>query len=102
MDGGCCYCVDDRLLQDVKDALDVTWSAQDRKIRIIIQDGIERLTDKHGGTPDFKNPGLPRRLLFEFCRYVWSGALDAFEANYQHDIIAMQNNEVVRRNAQTT
>ena len=68
----------DGLLEDVKAYLDVTWE-----------------DDKAGEHIDYLWPCDGRTLLMEYVRYARDGALDVFENNYQHLILAMQNNRKV-------
>lgn len=81
------------LLDDVKNRLNITWQDDDtdRKILDLIDDGIAYLNDKQGRPGDYMRPGYPRSLLFEYVRYARDDALDVFENNYQHMILAMQN-----------
>lgn len=85
------------LLDDVKIYLDVTWEdeATKKKITGFILDGMAYLDNKLGDAGDYVNPGYPRTLLKEYCRYARDAALDVFENNYQSMIIAMQNDRGV-------
>lgn len=87
----------DGLLEDVKSILDVTWTSDstDKKIKEYITGGIAYLNGKGGLDADYTAPGLPRTLLFEYCRYARDAALDVFENNYRSMILAMQNKERV-------
>lgn len=87
----------DGLLEDVKAYLDVTWEdeATDRKLTGFIHSGILYLDDKAGEHIDYLWPCDGRTLLMEYVRYARDGALDVFENNYQHLILAMQNNRKV-------
>lgn len=85
------------LLEDVKNNLDITWQddATDRKLTGFIHSGMQYLNDKAGEVIDYRWPGEGRTLLMEYVRYARDGALDVFENNYRHLILAMQNNRKV-------
>lgn len=85
------------LLADIKNELDITWSDQttDAKTTNYIRSGIAYLNGKYGGEANYEQDGLPRTLLFEYCRYSRDGALDVFENNYLSLILAMQNDKAV-------
>lgn len=85
------------LLDDVKNYLDITWSdtETDRKIFGFIASGATYLNDKAGTELDYTQAGYGRTLLMEYVRYARDGAMDVFENNYRHLILAMQNNRRV-------
>ena len=84
----------DGLLEDVKAYLDITWeaAATDWSSDVCSSD---LLNDKAGKRIDYLWPCEGRTLLMEYVRYARDGALDVFENNYQHLILAMQNNRKV-------
>lgn len=61
---------EDVLLEDVLNALDVTFddAATKKKIRDIMQQGQARLEQIKGGVIDFEKEKTARTLLFAFCR----------------------------------
>lgn len=85
------------LLEDVKNYLDITWTdeATDKKVTGYIHSGMLYLNDKAGKRIDYRWPCDGRTLLMEYVRYARDGALDVFEYNYRHLILAMQNNRKV-------
>lgn len=85
------------LLEDVKNYLDITWQddATDKKIAGFIASGTAYLNDKAGAEMDYAADGYGRALLMEYVRYARDGAMDVFENNYRHLILAMQNNRKV-------
>lgn len=85
--------VDDALLADLKADQDITWqdAETEAKIRNHAALGMAYLDGKLGEAGDYKAPGYPRMLLFEYVRYARAGALDVFENNYMSLILAMQN-----------
>jgi len=85
------------LLEDVKNYLDITWEdeATDRKIGALTAAGVAYLNDKAGGKMDYSQDGYCRTLLMEYVRYARDGAMDVFENNYRHLLLAMQNNRKV-------
>lgn len=90
--------VSPELLEDVKNYLDITWEDEgtDRKLRGLIAGGMAYLDDKAGEAIDYGADGYGRSLLMDYVRYGRDGALDVFENNYRHLLLAMQNNRRVR------
>lgn len=90
------------LLIDVKNYLDITWddSETDKKVSELIQSGIVYLQSKIGDV-SFADPGLPRSLLLDYVRYMRDGAMDIFEANYMHIILAAKHDAEVKQYAET-
>lgn len=86
------------LLEDVKNFLDITWEdeATDRKIGGFIASGMAYINDKAGGQMDYSLDGYCRTLLMEYVRYARDVAIDVFETNYRHMLLAMQTNRRVR------
>ena len=87
----------DGLLSDVKNWLDITWDdeATDAKVSGLIASGMAYLDGKLGVAGDYTRDGLPRTLLFEYCRYGRDSAQDVFENNYRSMILDMQNGRKV-------
>lgn len=85
------------LLADVRNYLDVTWADEDtdRKLLGLIGGGMAYLDDKAGEELDYSQDGYGRSLLLDYVRYGRDGALDVFENNYRHLLLAMQNNRKV-------
>lgn len=85
------------LLRDVKNYLDITWDdeATDRKYTGLIAGGMAYLNDKAGEKLDYTREGYGRSLLMDYVRYARDSALDVFEINYRHLLLAMQNNRRV-------
>ena len=81
---------DDILLDDILNALDVTFEdeATKKKIRDIMQQGKARLEQLSGGTIDFAEDKVARTLLFSFCRYGRSNAIEQFEHDFSCQITA--------------
>jgi len=80
------------LLQDIKDYLHITWNdgKTDKNLTGMIKRGMARLKDVAGvSTLDFKEEDLPRTLLFDYCRYANSQALEMFENNFQSELLSL-------------
>lgn len=80
------------LLQDVKDYLHISWNDEktDKNLTGIIKRGMARLKNVAGvSTLDFKEEDLPRSLLFDYCRYANSQALEMFENNFQGELLSL-------------
>lgn len=86
------------LLADAKNYLDITWEdgETDRKLAGILRRGMERLDKYAGAVLDYEAEGQPRELLFDYARYARASALDEFETNYLHDILALHLDNRVR------
>ena len=87
------------LLEDVRNYLDITWedSAGDAKLTGIISRGMKYIDSAAGETLDYSTEDKPRELLFEYVRYVRSGALDEFQTNYLSEILTLQQSMEVAR-----
>lgn len=90
------------LLADLKADQGVSWSDPDTdsSFRTHAGNGMARIDRLLGEPGDYLTPGDARMLLFEYVRYGRAGALDVWEHNYQHDIIAAQNDRRIARYAQ--
>lgn len=91
------------LLADVEAQLGVTWESDitDNQYANWISGGIDYLDGKLGEAGDYTVPGTPRTLLFEYVRYARDSALDVFETNYRHLILAMQHERRLKNYAAT-
>lgn len=94
--------VSPELLEDLKLDQGVTWSdsATDSSFRNHAAGGMARINELLGESGDYETPGDARTLLFEYVRYARAGALDVFEGNYRHTILAAQNKRRLARYAQ--
>lgn len=91
------------LLNDIKNYLDITWSdnAGELKLSGIIERGIKYINNIGGTEFDFSTEDKPRELLFDYCRYVRSNALDEFQKNYQHELLSLQITQEVKAYAES-
>lgn len=82
------------LLTDIKIYLHITWQDEntDNNLTGIIKRGMARLQEIAGGSLDFTAEDLPRSLLFDYCRYANSQALEMFEKNFQSELTALHIN----------
>ncbi len=92
------------LLEAVKNYLDITWDdpAGDEKLSGIIARGIKYINSVAGAELDYTVEDKPRELLFEYCRYVRSNALDEFAINYQHELLSLQIAQEVKDYAEAS
>lgn len=76
------------MLEDIKDYLGITWQDDktDKRITGYIKRGMKRLQNIAGASLDFMIEDLPRSLLFDYCRYANSQALEVFETNFEADL----------------
>lgn len=92
------------LLEDVRNYLDITWEdeAGDKKLSGIISRGIKYIDKIAGSEMDYTVEDKPRELLFDYCRYVRSNALDQFQKNYLHELLSLQIGQEVKRYEEST
>ena len=83
--------VSDELLEAVKQELSSTHSdtARDARFEGYIMRGVARLQQIAGGPLDFSEGSPNRQLLYDYCRYANSGALEVFETNYQSALLEL-------------
>lgn len=86
------------LLEAVKNYLDITWEdpAGDEKLSGIIARGMQYINKVAGAELDYTVEDKPRELLFDYCRYVRSNALDEFQNNYLHELLSLQISQEVK------
>lgn len=86
---------DEQLLIDIKSYLHITWQDENTDKNIIgyINRGKIYLLNKAGVSfLDFSAEDLPRQLLFDYCRYANSQALEMFEKNFLSDLLELHLN----------
>lgn len=96
--------ISDNLLSDVAIMLNYTAAERaedisvDRRIRIMIENGIARLRSSAPDltVKDFEEEGNARALLFDYCRYADSNALEMFGVNFSAEILALRLDYKVR------
>ena len=87
------------LLEAVRNYLDISWtdSAGDEKLSGIIFRGMKYIDRVSGEACDYAVEDKPRELLFDYCRYVRSNALDEFMTNYLPELLSLQTQKEVAR-----
>lgn len=87
------------LLNELKIYLDITWNDDntDKKLEGIIKRGMKYIDSVAGTELDYTVEDKPRELLFDYCRYVRSNALEQFQINYLHELLSLQISEGVKR-----
>lgn len=93
--------VNTELLAAVRNYLDITYDdeAGDVKLAGIIARGQKYLNRVAGETIDYTEEDDARQLLFDYCRYVRSGAFEDFARNFQSELIALQNSRGLKHYA---
>lgn len=86
------------LLDAVRNYLDITWTDADGDLKLIgiISRGIKYINSVAGTELDYTIEDKPRELLFDYCRYVRSNALDEFQTNYLPELLSLQIRQEVR------
>lgn len=81
------------LLAAVRNYLDITWfdADLDTKLTGIISRGIKYIDKTAGAAQVYTEEDKPRELLFDYCRYARSNALDEFQRNYLPELLSLQN-----------
>lgn len=93
----------DRLLDDVKNFLDITWEmelGERKKLSGIIERGKAYLKGKIGQC-NFEEETPEKELLLNYCMYARAGQIDEFIKNYKQEIIALQIHNWRGHNAKT-
>lgn len=88
----------EELLSDIKSYLHITWKDSETDINItgMINRGMARLQEIAGVSLDFTKEDLPRTLLFDYCRYANSHALEMFEKNFSSELMSLHiKNQVI-------
>lgn len=86
--------MDEDLLESIKLELGITWKDDntDKKIIGFINKGKSYLMDIAGVDEiDFTKEGLARSLLFDYCRYRNSNAIELFEENFRGQLVRLNN-----------
>lgn len=83
------------LLPAVRDYLNITWDAsgEDANLLGIVRRGMAYLDRLAGHPLDYETHHAGMQLLLDYCRYVRSEALDVFQTNYLHELMALQLDE---------
>lgn len=91
------------LLEAVRNYLDITWKDDvgDVKLSGIIARGMQYINTIAGKEMDYSIEGKARELLFDYCRYVRSNALNEFQDNYLHELLMLQIAEEVKDYGET-
>lgn len=79
------------LLDAIKSYLHITWQDPDTEKNLtgMINRGMARLQNIAGVSLDFSVEELPRALLFDYCRYANSHALEMFEKNFAAELMSL-------------
>lgn len=86
------------LLDEVKNYLDMTWELsgeEQSKLEGIINRGKAYLDRIAGKEQDYNKEGQAKALLMDYTRYVRSNALDEYQNNYLHELLALQMEQVI-------
>lgn len=92
------------LLEDIKSYLHITWQDPKTDINLIgiINRGMARLQNIAGVPLDFTIEDLPRTLLFDYCRYANSHALEMFEKNFASELMSLHIEGQVKAASEVT
>lgn len=87
----------DGLLEAARNYLDITWedAAGDEKLCGILARGMRYIDTLAGAAQDYSAEDAPRALLLDYVRYVRADALDEFQVNYLHELLALRIREEI-------
>jgi hypothetical protein len=79
------------LLSAARNELDITWedATGDVKLAGHLARGMRHLNGIAGAELDYDAEDEPRSLLFGYCRYARSNALEDFDKNYSSELLAL-------------
>lgn len=80
------------ILGELKAYLNIAYEDElsDQALAGMVKRGKAMLDDYAGEKRDYEKEGLPRQLLFDYCRYARSHALEMFSANFGRELIALR------------
>lgn len=80
------------LLHSAKVYLNIAYedSMSDEALVDIITRGMSILDGYAGAEQDYTKEGLPRQLLFDYCRYARSHAAEMFSINFRRELISLR------------
>jgi hypothetical protein len=87
-----------QMLLDVKSYLKITWTDVNTETNLtgMINRGKARLQEIAGASLDFTVEDQPRSLLFDYCRYANSHALEMFEKNFAAELMSLHLTSMVK------
>ena len=87
------------LLEELKNYLDISYTDAntDAKLTGIAKRGMKYLDHVAGETLEYIADDKPKELLFEYCRYVRSNALEVFQVNFESELLSLQMQKEVAR-----
>lgn len=94
------YEYEEELLKKVLNELDITNGDKqtEEKMADIMHRGIKRLEEKYSNVIDFEEEMEARELLFAYCRYGRSNAIEQFERDFQSDLVHLAIKGAVKAN----
>lgn len=92
------------IMNDVVNMLDFdrehieTDESTKSKIELIIANGKQHLCDYNPllTDEDFERPTRARGLLFDYCRYAYSNAVEMFDHNFESEILKLRQEYEVK------
>ncbi len=84
--------VSEEMLADARNYLDITYEDEDgdKKLKGILERGMAYLDNAAGEKQQYEVEGMPRALLFDYCRYARNNALELFEQNFRAELISLR------------
>lgn len=80
------------MLGELKAYLNIAYedAMSDQALAGMVKRGKAMLDDYAGEKQDYETEGLPRQLLFDYCRYARSHALEMFSVNFGRELITLR------------
>lgn len=85
------------LINSIKTYLHITWTdtKTEENLTGMINRGKARLQEIAGVPLDFALEDMPRSLLFDYCRYANSHALEMWEKNFASELMSLHIKSLV-------
>jgi hypothetical protein len=85
-------------LGEVKDYLNITWDdpITESNLTRYVQDGQAYLNEIAGTELDYEKNYAAKRLLLDYCRYVYNHSLELFEVNFKRELLKLSVREGVK------
>jgi len=92
-----------KILPDLKQYLNIAFDDADTDAALIgmLDRGQVALDDYAGREQDYEKEGQARQLLFDYCRYARSHAIEMFPINFQRDLISLRERAEVEAALET-
>lgn len=88
----------DKLLENIKVYLNITWNEEDESIKDLILEAKQYLSEKTGTVINFEEDLVALGLLKDYCRYTRNYSKEYFEQNFLEQILHLQLKYATQKN----